>query len=304
MNHGIPTYALYGEAGRPLVQESLHCESIAQRSRLYEWEIRLHRHELFAQVLHIRDGTGVAMFGDQAFEMVGPCVAVVAPLAPHGFTFSSDVDGSVVTVVAQDLPGRLSATPELLDAFHGTSLRLLERGTQEALQVDAAIGALVSEFHGNAPWRAAAIDAALSLALLVIGRAVKQAPANDDTREAGPGPRDRGMRHLKRFLDALEQGGYREPRSVDSYAAPLGITPTQLNRLCRRVLGRSALQTVHARVMLEAERDLAYTSMSVKEIALSLGFSDAAYFTRFFARQRGSSPSEFRRAAREHLAGR
>jgi AraC family transcriptional activator of pobA len=50
--------------------------------------------------------------------------------------------------------------------------------------------------------------------------------------------------------------------------------------------------------MLEAERDLLYTALSIKEIAYSLGFQDAAYFTRFFKKQAKLSPNDFRRSKR------
>jgi AraC family transcriptional activator of pobA len=304
MLNRIPTYALYGEADRPLVQESLHCESIAQRSQLYDWEIRPHRHELFAQILHIRAGTGQATFDGIPVAMTGPCLVFVPPLSPHGFSFSHDVDGSVVTVVAQQLKARLSASaPELSAHFDSAARRLLVAGSSEAEQVDAVLRALVTEFHGNAPWRSAAIESALTLTLLVVGRALAQSAADAEALSSGSGDASsRSLRHVQRFLSAVD-GGYRQQRSIESYAAPLGITATQLNRLCRALLGRSALQAIHARLLLEAERDLAYTSLSVKEIALTLGFSDAAYFTRFFAKQRGRAPTEFRRAAREHLAG-
>lgn len=68
------------------------------------------------------------------------------------------------------------------------------------------------------------------------------------------------------------------------------------------MLGRSALEVVHDRLLLEAKRDLIYTSMTVKEVSNALCFSDPAYFTRFFARNAGLSPTAFRdarRAARE-----
>lgn len=58
----IPTYALYGELVEDLPPERLHCESIADRSRLYNWEIKPHRHEAFFQILHIRSGAGEAQF--------------------------------------------------------------------------------------------------------------------------------------------------------------------------------------------------------------------------------------------------
>ncbi len=53
-------------------------------------------------------------------------------------------------------------------------------------------------------------------------------------------------------------------------------------------------RTNDARTALEAKRRLAWTAMGVAEIGWSLGFSDPAYFSRFFARETGLSPSAFR----------
>ena len=80
------------------------------------------------------------------------------------------------------------------------------------------------------------------------------------------------------------------------------ITPTQLNRVCREVLGKSALGAINARLLLEAERDLVYTFIGVKEIALSLGFSDAAYFSRFFSKHKRCIPTQFREQAHRQLS--
>ena len=84
---------------------------------------------------------------------------------------------------------------------------------------------------------------------------------------------------------------------VAALAQPLGITTTQLNRACHQVLGHSALGVLHGRLVLEAQRDLAYTTLSVKQIALGLGFNDAGYFTRFFQRETGHTPSAWRALA-------
>lgn len=56
---------------------------------------------------------------------------------------------------------------------------------------------------------------------------------------------------------------------------------------------------LHQRLLLEAQRDLTYTSLSVKQIAWSLGFADAAYFTRFFQRLAGRTPTQWRSALPE-----
>jgi AraC family transcriptional activator of pobA len=55
---------------------------------------------------------------------------------------------------------------------------------------------------------------------------------------------------------------------------------------------------IHARIITEAKRNLIFGDLSVEQIAFSLGFTDAAYFTRFFRREVGEVPSVFRVKAR------
>lgn len=52
---------------------------------------------------------------------------------------------------------------------------------------------------------------------------------------------------------------------------------------------------MHQRIVLEAKRDLIYTSLTINQLADSLGFADPAYFSRFFRRMTGLSPRDFRR---------
>ena len=52
---------------------------------------------------------------------------------------------------------------------------------------------------------------------------------------------------------------------------------------------------IQRRVVLEAKRALLYSNMTVTEAAYYLGFSDPAYFSRFFAKATGKSPRAFRR---------
>jgi AraC family transcriptional activator of pobA len=51
---------------------------------------------------------------------------------------------------------------------------------------------------------------------------------------------------------------------------------------------------IQERLMLECRRRLVYLPMSVAAIAAELGFKDPAYFSRFFRKQSGMSPSQFR----------
>jgi AraC family transcriptional activator of pobA len=51
-------------------------------------------------------------------------------------------------------------------------------------------------------------------------------------------------------------------------------------------------------VITEAKRNLIFGDMTMEQIAYWLGFTDAAYFTRFFRKEVGQTPSQFRIAAR------
>jgi AraC family transcriptional activator of pobA len=74
--------------------------------------------------------------------------------------------------------------------------------------------------------------------------------------------------------------------------------------VCLAATGQSPIQLIHARIVLEAKRQLHYTDRPINEIAFALGFDDPAYFTRFFTRLSGASPRAFRRKGPERAAAR
>ncbi|TGK79181.1 AraC family transcriptional regulator [Leptospira noumeaensis] len=86
-----------------------------------------------------------------------------------------------------------------------------------------------------------------------------------------------------------------EIRSVNYFASQLGITPGHLSDTVKEVTGKSASDFIKENVMRRAFRLLEHTNERVSDIALQLNFQDSAYFTRFFKKNTGVSPSEFRK---------
>ena len=85
-------------------------------------------------------------------------------------------------------------------------------------------------------------------------------------------------------------------RQVSEYARMLGVTPNYLNVLSQRCVGVSALSLIHGRIMLEIKRLLLRTDLDVSEIAYAMRFNELSYFSRFFKRNAGVTPNEFRRS--------
>ncbi len=88
---------------------------------------------------------------------------------------------------------------------------------------------------------------------------------------------------------------YRKQRHADFYAKQLSISAKRLNELTSKSFGKTISQMINDRLILEAKREIGYIEKPIKEISYELGFSEPAYFTRFFGKQTGYSPLEFRR---------
>ena len=101
-------------------------------------------------------------------------------------------------------------------------------------------------------------------------------------------------------LKGLEAGTIQPEKQDDSqageYARMLGVTPNYLNVLSQRCVGVSALSLIHRRIMLEIKRLLLRTDLDVSEIAYAMRFNELSYFSRFFKRNAGVTPNEFRRS--------
>ncbi|MBP1640624.1 MAG: helix-turn-helix protein [Bacteroidetes bacterium] len=98
------------------------------------------------------------------------------------------------------------------------------------------------------------------------------------------------------FLKLLNEKIY-ERKDVSYYANALNISTKSLNVVVKNVTGKTTLDYIHTRLINEAKSKLLYTQGSIKEIAFSLGFDDALYFSRFFKKRTKNSPEEFRKRA-------
>ncbi|CAN5662981.1 helix-turn-helix transcriptional regulator [soil metagenome] len=87
---------------------------------------------------------------------------------------------------------------------------------------------------------------------------------------------------------------FHELHEVGDYASLLNISAGHLSEVVKMQSGKPAIKHIHERLVLEARRLLFHTNNSLKEIAFDLGFSEASYFNRFFKRETGVTPADYR----------
>lgn len=102
------------------------------------------------------------------------------------------------------------------------------------------------------------------------------------------------MKRFKRFR-ALVEEKYRQQHKLADYAAQLNCTVKSLSRATLTATGSRAKDYLAARINLEAKRLLTHTQMPISAIAEQLGFDEATNFVKFFKRDCGLTPSEFRK---------
>ncbi len=87
-------------------------------------------------------------------------------------------------------------------------------------------------------------------------------------------------------------GRYHE---VGQYANILSVSDKYLNECVREILKVNAKNLINEQLVMRARHDLKFTDKSVKEISFDLGFSTPDYFSYFFKKQSGVTPSELRK---------
>lgn len=293
MKRPVPTYELYGEEAGERPDFWLHCETIPARSSLYHWEIGLHRHRSFFQILYIAGGSGDAVFHEAAYPIRPPVMITVPPALNHGFRFSRDIDGFVFTVLASHLkvsPGERSR----LGAWMATPRLTRLDGSEDGRYVALTLARLGAEWEANRSHRTDLLDAYLTSALTLGARLGEAHPIDDDAADT------ENERRIEHFLGLVQQH-HRAHKPAAFYARELGLSPTHLNRVARDVTGQSAKEIIARKLTDEARRELVFTRGSVQEIGFRLGFADPAYFSRFFLRQTGMTPRAWRLAERMKL---
>lgn len=208
----------------------------------------------------------------------GPNNAVFIPAGTmHGFEVGQHVFGTAV-FFGRDTGLVLPERPQ--------HLRVRENSAQ--VELNLILDAIGREQISDKPAHDRATLHYLGLLSVWLERQVASQPEEDL-------PHPASARKLAARYTQLVERDYRTGRGVADYAAALGVTPTHLSRVCRTTTGRSAKAILSDRVLFEARRLLLDTKLPVQEVAQSLGFGSAAYFTRAFQHHTGKTPSDFRR---------
>jgi len=102
--------------------------------------------------------------------------------------------------------------------------------------------------------------------------------------------RDTIVSELMKLID----NNFINRHETEFYADSFGMSCKTINDICKKGTGKTIKQHLQERLIIEIKKEIRIGKKSLKEIAFDLGFSEAAYFTRFFKQQTSLTPTQFR----------
>ncbi len=287
----LPLFHLYGDPPDDQAFDFIHIETIASRSSIHDWTIRAHRHRNLFQILVIERGGGEMTFEAATIAFQAPCAILVPATIAHGFRFHPAITDGWVTSFTEDVAeamgdrrGEALARLKALAADPVVALGEAERERLSKLAAELHEEGFLARAGFRIAMRGLLALMAVEVARLAAGRARAAALMIEPT-----GATVEALRKL------LEEHFHKE-RQLAFYADKLAMTVDRLNDHVKRATGVTVGHLIRQRVLTEAKRQLVFTSQPIHEIAYDLAFSDPSHFARFFRKQTGTTPHEFRTA--------
>jgi AraC family transcriptional activator of pobA len=256
----------------------------AKDGRAYDSSI-LHRHTFFELFL-FTGGKGLHEVDFQYFETEPFSAHFVSPGQIHNLHIKS-AKGYVVCF-NEDFVS-LDAEEDFVEKFpfyEGSTPPVLKLSKELATEIEGLILAVSKELHTN-PNNTELFRSYLNIILIKL-----RDRFNADRKI--PGPSLAGKKKKVIQFKKLINTNYLNHLSVSDYASSLNITPNHLNALCKKYEGRTAIQLIQERLLLESKRLLYATDMNIKEISYHLRFEDVPYFNRFFKKLTELTPIQYR----------
>ena len=248
-----------------------------------------HRHDFF-EVLYLLKGSGYHVIDTNKYEIKPPCVFFMSPGQAHKLELSNDIEGFIFIFTADFYLLNRSNQNTLIEfpffyTIHQDNPPLLLKNENDIRFLESLFRQSISEIRDAEESNTEMLRSILDL---ILTTCAARYPMNENLLNKG-----KGQILVKRFFHLVEEN-HQKNLSLSDYSGMIGITPNHLTQTVKLLTGKTSSQIVKAKQLLEIKRLLVHTNLSVSEIANQLNFEDQSYFTKFFKRETGTTPIQYR----------
>jgi AraC family transcriptional regulator, transcriptional activator of pobA len=286
-SENIPVYSLHNFSSHGRISQQFQVE-VFDANRHFSVKYP-HRHDFF-EVLYLSRGSGFHIIDGNKYEIQPPCVFFMSPGQAHKIEFSSDIEGYIFIFTSEFYLINQSNQNRLIEFPFFFSIRqenrpLILESSEDIVFLETLFKKGIAEIAKGENYSVELLRSVLDLILTSCAILYK---TDQNLLTKGKG-------HLvvKRFFQMVEDN-YLNNLSINEYADKLAITPNHLTQTVNHLTGKTSSQIIKSKQVLEIKRLLVHSNLTVTEIANRLNFPDQSYFTRFFKRETGVSPLQYR----------
>ncbi len=248
-----------------------------------------HRHDFF-EVLYLLKGSGYHVIDSNKYEIKPPCVFFMSPGQAHKLELSQDIEGYIFIFTADFYLRNQSNQNSLIEfpffyTIHQDNPPLILENENDVRFLETLFRQSISELKTGGE---SIPEMLRSILDLILTTCAARYQVSENLLNKG-----KGQIMVKRFFHLIEEN-YQQNISLNDYANLMGVTANHLTQTVKVLTGKTSLQIIKAKQILEIKRLLVHTNLNVSEIANQLHFEDQSYFTKFFKRETGITPLQYR----------
>lgn len=251
-----------------------------------------HRHDFF-EVLFLQKGSGYHVIDGNKYEIKPPSVFFMSPGQAHKLELSQDIEGYIFIFTADFyLLNRINQNSLIEFPFFYTINQdnppLLLNNEGDVRFLETLFRQSIAEIDQQGDHIP---DMMRSILDLILTTCAARYPVNENLLNKG-----KGQILVKKFFHLIEENNQKN-LSLSDYASLIGVTANHLTQTVKVLTGKTSLQIIKSKQLLEIKRLLVHTNLNVSEIANQLNFEDPSYFSKFFKRETGLTPLQYRSEA-------
>ncbi|XPV75808.1 MAG: helix-turn-helix domain-containing protein [Desulfovibrio sp.] len=246
-----------------------------------------HKHEFYLVML-ILSGHGVHTINYEQYDIAPNTFHYVSPYQVHTWRADGPVEGYAVTFLPEFF-SYFSSYGERIYAqqlFYSFALNpVVKIRPEHVVKLEKILACMLCEYENKQSDFLAIIRAYTHIICLETKRALESQGLFTGTLRDADLVKD--FRHLVMKCFSLD-------KSIQQYAEDLGTSMSHLYEVIKKTTGKTPAQIIREERVLEAKRLLTNSHLSTSQVGECINIHDPSYFSRFFRRETGLTPREFR----------
>ncbi len=264
----------------------IYVEPIEIISNFFNNRISNHIHNDLVQIFIVESNDATIRLENSETGISGNSLVLIPTSILHGFEWSTEAYGKVITIQKHYFDQYLKNSPILYDFF--AEPKIISKVSSKIFEnLIEILNCIEFDITNNLPEKDTMLNLKVGELLIKLYRNFH--PHNTASKFLS----NTSVLIMNEFRMLARKNNFK-PLSINEYAKELGLTRSKLSRICNEVYKKSPSELIDEMILNEAKNLLIFSEQNISEISFKLNFTSQNYFTRFFKKYENESPKDFR----------